>query len=70
VVRGFASRRVRPACACNAGFGAGLLTGTTQGAIATTETPSPFGELESLVATENSNPLYTLDVSARDALDG
>ncbi|MCZ7619687.1 MAG: RHS repeat-associated core domain-containing protein [Myxococcota bacterium] len=51
-----------------AGFGAGLLTGTTQGVIATTETPSPFGELESLVATENSNPLYTLDVGARDAL--
>ncbi len=51
-----------------AGLGAGLLMGTTQGAIATTETPSPFGELASLVATENSNPLYILDVSARDAL--
>ncbi len=51
-----------------AGFGAGLLTGTTQGSVATTETPSPFGELASLVATESSNPLYSLDVSARDLL--
>ena len=54
----------------NAGadFGAGLLTGTTQGSVATTETPSAFGELASLVATESSNPLYSLDVSARDLL--
>ncbi len=51
-----------------AGFGAGLLTGTTQGSVSTTETPSAFGELASLVATESSNPLYSLDVSARDLL--
>ena len=50
------------------GFGADLLTGTQQGATATTETPSASGELASLVATESSNPLYSLDVSYRDAL--
>jgi RHS repeat-associated protein len=52
----------------SAGFGAGLLTGTTQDAIATVETPSAFGELETLVATQSGNPLYVLDVATRDAL--
>ena len=51
-----------------AGFGAGLLTGTTQDSVATTETPSAFGELAILEATASGSPLYSLDVSARDAL--
>jgi len=50
------------------GFGAGLLTGTTQGVVTTSELPSAFGEPASLTATANGNPLYHLDVSDRDAL--
>ena len=50
------------------GFGAGLLTGTVQGVVATAETPNAFGELESVVATANGGPLYALDVSHRDPL--
>lgn len=50
------------------GFGAGLLTGTTQGVIATAETPSAFGELATVAATANGSSLYGLDVSDRDAL--
>ena len=50
------------------GFGAGLVTGTSQGVVTTSEIPSAFGELATRTASANGTPVYQLDVSDRDAL--
>jgi RHS repeat-associated protein len=46
----------------------GLLDGTTLGQVTTDPEPNAFGELATLLAKVSGTPVYSLDVSLRDAL--